>query len=268
MTRRKVASGLVGSIPINFSATTTWAELDTGRSSAAPWMRPRRMIWRRLIIVPGGSDRHLPQAGDRPLVLPGFNCQFVEGPDLRLREEKPAGRRRLPGKFRLGLPGQRGALVSVPQDVCQDRLDVLRLGPALCKGSTAEALGMDNLEEKGAGVLFAVLGPAVAQGRQGAADQRSDELIDERQAVTLVRAEGQERDGGVRIGCGIAVLVGSEERRQSLSLALELLHAAHGDDRCRPVDHDRKANRVGRRESPTVRVRAERRRLAAEGDHI
>src|SRR5579862_3087323 len=36
MTRRRVISGLEGSRRINFSATTTWAELDTGRSSARP----------------------------------------------------------------------------------------------------------------------------------------------------------------------------------------------------------------------------------------
>jgi hypothetical protein len=36
ITSKSVISGNVGSIPISFSATITWAELDTGKSSATP----------------------------------------------------------------------------------------------------------------------------------------------------------------------------------------------------------------------------------------
>ena len=36
MTRRKAISGVDGSRPISFSAMMTWAELETGSSSAAP----------------------------------------------------------------------------------------------------------------------------------------------------------------------------------------------------------------------------------------
>ncbi len=41
ITRRNVISGELGSRPMSFSATMTCAELDTGRSSAAPWMSAR-----------------------------------------------------------------------------------------------------------------------------------------------------------------------------------------------------------------------------------
>ncbi|MNT32057.1 hypothetical protein D3C72_1679190 [compost metagenome] len=37
ITSSMVSSGDVGSSPISFSAMMTWAELDTGSSSAKPW---------------------------------------------------------------------------------------------------------------------------------------------------------------------------------------------------------------------------------------
>ena len=41
MTKRSVIAGMVGSSPINFSATITWAELETGNNSVAPWIKAR-----------------------------------------------------------------------------------------------------------------------------------------------------------------------------------------------------------------------------------
>ncbi len=41
MMSRNVSRGADGSRPISFSATMTWAELETGSSSAAPWMTAR-----------------------------------------------------------------------------------------------------------------------------------------------------------------------------------------------------------------------------------
>ncbi len=38
MTSSRVIAGDDGSSPISFSATTTCAELEMGRSSASPWM--------------------------------------------------------------------------------------------------------------------------------------------------------------------------------------------------------------------------------------
>ena len=44
MTRRNVISGLEGSSRMIFSAAMTWAELETGSSSAAPCTMPRTAI--------------------------------------------------------------------------------------------------------------------------------------------------------------------------------------------------------------------------------
>jgi hypothetical protein len=46
MTRIRVISGEEGSRPRSFSATTTWAELETGRSSAKPWTIAKRSTLR------------------------------------------------------------------------------------------------------------------------------------------------------------------------------------------------------------------------------
>jgi hypothetical protein len=40
-------SGFEGSRPRSFSATITWAELETGSNSQAPWMTARMKIWRK-----------------------------------------------------------------------------------------------------------------------------------------------------------------------------------------------------------------------------
>jgi len=57
MTKRSVMAGVVGSSPINFSATMTWAELETGNNSVAPWMMARIKIFDRLIIRKFTSDK-------------------------------------------------------------------------------------------------------------------------------------------------------------------------------------------------------------------
>jgi hypothetical protein len=44
ITKSRVISGLAGSNPMSFSATITWAELDTGSSSAKPWTTARMRI--------------------------------------------------------------------------------------------------------------------------------------------------------------------------------------------------------------------------------
>jgi hypothetical protein len=46
MTKRNVISGAVGSSPMTFSAIMTWAELDTGNNSQAPWIVARIRICR------------------------------------------------------------------------------------------------------------------------------------------------------------------------------------------------------------------------------
>src|ERR1700723_1408168 len=47
ITSSSVMAGDDGSIPISFSATTTWAELETGNSSASPWTMARTITLRR-----------------------------------------------------------------------------------------------------------------------------------------------------------------------------------------------------------------------------
>jgi hypothetical protein len=44
ITRRRVISGVVGSTPIIFSATMTWAELEIGNSSQRPCIAARTRI--------------------------------------------------------------------------------------------------------------------------------------------------------------------------------------------------------------------------------
>src|SRR5690606_13169895 len=116
---------------------------------------------------------------------------------------------------------------------------------------------VDHLEEERARVLVSVVRPAAAQRWQRTADEAGDDLVDQGQTVTLVRSEGQERNRLVRIGGRVAVLVDRSQRREGFTLALELLHAAHRDDRRGPVDHDGEAERIGRREAPAVRIRPE-----------
>src|ERR1019366_9687200 len=56
MTSTNVISGEDGSRPISFSATTTWAELETGSSSATPCTTASMATWTRNITeVPAGS---------------------------------------------------------------------------------------------------------------------------------------------------------------------------------------------------------------------
>src|SRR5439155_3422098 len=46
MTKSNVIAGEEGSRPSNFSTTTTWAELETGNSSASPWTKARIRIYK------------------------------------------------------------------------------------------------------------------------------------------------------------------------------------------------------------------------------
>src|SRR5215469_9120926 len=117
MTRRKVISGAVGSRCISFSATITWAELETGRSSAAPWIRPRMTIWRRLGAGIGRSDRDGLEGLELPERLLVLGRELVEALDLRLAEEQAAGRGGFLGPLRLELAGQHGLVVAVAEDV-------------------------------------------------------------------------------------------------------------------------------------------------------
>ena len=81
-------------------------------------------------------------------------------------------------------------------------------------------------------------------------------------------AERQQRHGLVGIGRRVAVLVHGGIRRQRLAFALQLLHAAHRDHGGCPVDHDRKAHCLGRREAPGMRVGAQRGKHALERHHL
>ena len=59
MTKSSVMGGEDGSRCISFSATTTWAELDTGSSSAKPCTVARTMIWRTdMHPILNGRERH------------------------------------------------------------------------------------------------------------------------------------------------------------------------------------------------------------------
>src|SRR5207253_487329 len=110
--------------------------------------------------------------------------------------------------------------------------------------------------------------PAAAQRRERSADVRTEQFVDQRQAVALVLAEGEERFDLGGIGGFVSVLVDAAAGGELLALANELLHASHGDRAGRPVDTDGEADRVLRGEAPRVRGGAERRELPAEGDDL
>src|SRR6185312_3369171 len=56
-TSSRVSAGAEGSRPMSFSATTTCAELETGSSSARPWMMASTTTWIGDMTVPWGSGR-------------------------------------------------------------------------------------------------------------------------------------------------------------------------------------------------------------------
>ena len=193
---------------------------------------------------------------------------FVEGGDLGGRKQQAAGPvapRRCRG---LQLPGQHAGVVAVAEDVGQHGLHVACLRATLREGPAAQRLGVDHLEEERAALLLARHRAAAAERRQRAADEARHDLVDQRQAVALVIAERQQRHGLVGIGRRVAVLVHGGIRRQRLAFALQLLHAAHRDHGGCPVDHDRKAHRLGRREAPGMRVGAQRGKHALERHHL
>ena len=127
---------------------------------------------------------------------------------------------------------------------------------------------MDHLEEEAARLLLARHRRPAAERGQRPADKARHDLVDERQPVALVVAKRNQRHGLVGIGRGLAVLVHGGVRGQRLALPLQLLHAAHRDHARRPVDHDRKPDRVTRGKTPGVRIRAERGEHAAKRHHL
>ena len=171
-----------------------------------------------------------------------------------------------PGRFRLQFPGQQALLVAGSEDIGQASFDVFLLGAPERVVVAVQRFRVDALEEKGRAALFLrVALRRAADGGQSAPDKRRIEFVDESQAVTLVRAEGQQGDRLVRIGRRFALRIDRPAGAEFLALAGELLHAPHRHGRGGPVDHDGKAHRVLRGESPGMRVGAHRRCLPAEG---
>src|SRR5258708_2260793 len=123
---------------------------------------------------------------------------------------------------------------------------------------------MNDLEEERRRMLVAIFRAASAYCRNRSTDETADELVDERKAVSLVSSEREEGDRGIGISGRIAVLVHRSHRRQWFAFTLELLHAAHRDDRRGPVDYDRITNRFGRRETPAMRIRSQGWKFAAK----
>src|SRR6476620_9914700 len=113
---------------------------------------------------------------------------------------------------------------------------------------------MPNLEEERARVLlFGLLIPAVSDRGQRSADERADNFVHEREAVALVGAEWQQVFRLLRIGGGRAVFVDGGPGWKLFSLACELLHASHGDDRFRPIHDDGITDGFGGGKAPGVR---------------
>ena len=90
------------------------------------------------------------------------------------------------------------------EDVGEDSLDVVALRAAKGKRRAADRLGVDDLEEEGTALLFARHGRPAADCGERAADKSGDDLVDQRQPVALVVAEGEEGHGGVGIGRRLA----------------------------------------------------------------
>src|SRR5688572_687938 len=155
-----------------------------------------------------------------PFWLPRFGREFVEGIDLRLREQQSIVARATSGPLRLQLPGKHARFVAVTEDVLDDGLHVLLLIASPRKRTRVHRLGLPDLEEKRAGslVTFSLI-PAVANRRQRTTDERADDLVHQREAVTLMSAERDQILRFGRVGRGLAILVHRRIRRQLLALA-------------------------------------------------
>ena len=207
------------------------------------------------------------EVGEFPAGLAGLVGDFVEGGDLGFAEEKTGvlGGAGSGGGF--DLAGQHAGVVAVAEDVGDDGFDVLLLVAAFGEGAGVHRVGVPDLKEEGAGAfVVADLIPTVAQGGERAADEGADDLVHEREAVALVRAERNQVFRLRRVGGGLAVDVDGGVRRELFAFAEELLDAAHGDDGSGPIDDDGIADGVGGGEAPRVGIGAEGRKFPAEGD--
>jgi hypothetical protein len=185
--------------------------------------------------------------------------------NLRLREQQAAVLlgQAAPARFRLA--GQHALLVAVTEHVFDDRLHVLDLRAAFDIVVALHRVGVDDLKIKRRAALLAFAAARrAANFRQRTADVTRVKFVNQTEAVAFVRAERQQRDGFVRIGRRIALGIHGGAGRKLFAFAFHHLHAAHRDGRGRPINHDGKTDRVLRRERPRMRVRAHRRRFAAE----
>src|SRR5450830_1778849 len=80
ITSNMVSSGEVGSRPISFSAMMTWAELETGSSSANPWTMERMNNCRKVMCLcsewTSGGRVYVPK---KQCILWSFRQRILQG---------------------------------------------------------------------------------------------------------------------------------------------------------------------------------------------
>ncbi len=154
------------------------------------------------------------------------------------------------------------------ENIANDRLHIGLLVAAPGEGATADSVRVDNLEEEHAAsfVTRTNLVPAVADGRHGAADEATDKLVNEREAIALVSAEWQEELGLLGVASHHAVLVDRGVGWEVLAFPGKLLDTSHGNNGGGPVDDDGVADGVGGGEAPGMRIGTKGREFAPKRD--
>ena len=155
------------------------------------------------------------------------------------------------------------------EDVGEDGGEIVGLAAATGEVGAGQGVGMDDLEIEHRGVFLAGgRDGAAAQGGQRAADEAAENLVEERQPVALVAAEGQQRRHQIGIGGGVARGIHRGPRRQRFAFALERLDPPHGHRGGGPINDNGKPVSLRGGNAPRVRVGAEGGKFAAEGHHF
>src|SRR5579859_6694550 len=112
------------------------------------------------------SDSRSRKRGKIPRFRAAFVGDFVEGFDFSFGEEKPAMFLRQRCGLRFGLTGEHALLVTMTQDVMDNRLHILSLVATLGECAAAHCVGMNALEEECRCMLLIVLLSVVATDRR------------------------------------------------------------------------------------------------------
>src|SRR5688500_11355965 len=121
------------------------------------------------------------------------------------------------------------------QYIRDDCLHVLLLVATLGERAGVHRFRFTDLEEERArGLVTVGLIPAIANCGKRATDERTDDFVQQSEAVALVRAEWDQVLRLRRVRRGLARFVNRGIWRQLFAFTRELLHPSHGHDRSRP----------------------------------